>query len=665
MPTPTSTRGACPAYALDNRLPISITGTTTGAPNLISGASCGDGGGNAPDATYLLIAPADGRYSIDTEGSSLTTVLSVRAGSCAGAELACRASDSEVQAQVEVDLIAGQTVVIVVDAYGTYSGTYVLTVQGPPPLPTPAPTPGDCCTANATAGCASTVCAECVCAADPFCCNTQWDSVCAQETSGPCASSCSCGITSAETPTTTPLATSTASPTGTPIPSPRPIAILAPLDGSAVDTSSITVSGTVVAADTVVVNDVTAELDGTSFVATVSLVEGVNSITATATTATGSTSETIYIVLDTIPPPAPNMQLIATGLLGGGPGSVIGFASSVEADGLVFVTNSRTGETVTVNADGIGAFATALAAQAGDSLSIVVRDRAGNTGPPATRQVGNVGVSVDDVVSGVGSAGGQITIRGTFLSLSSGTVGVTANGIPGLVEGSQFVTRLPVEPSMTSVTLTVRDFSGVRSAVAIPISPPTSPPAPAIVLRATHPAGLVPLTTGFTYSSPVPIAHLRLDADSDGTSDADETTMDALAFTYTQSGLYLPRLSVTDAAGRSYTTVGIVHVADPAAMDARLQPVWQGVKDALRVGDVADAAQFVHSERRSAYLRAWNQLPVDTFSNVDQIMAQVQLMEVGPGAAQYDMRRDEGGQSFSYPVWFQLDQDGLWRLLRF
>jgi len=487
--------------------------------------------------------------------------------------------------------------------------------------------------------------------------------------------------TATDTPTNPPTATGTptltstrtvtntttppASPTDTPRLSPPPIAIVAPQDGSAFNASPITVGGTVLAAETVVVNDVTAELDGTSFVATVSLVEGVNPITATATTATGSTSQTIYVVLDTIPPPAPNMQLVATGLLGGGPASVIGFAGSVEADGSVTVTNSRTGKTVTVNADGIGAFATALVAQAGDPLSLVVTDRAGNTGPPGTRQVGSVGVGVSDAVSGVSAAGGEITIRGTLLSLPNGTAGVTANGIPGLVEGNQFVARLPVDPTMTSFTLTVRDFSGVLSAVAIPVSAPTSPPAPAIVLRATHPAGLVPLTTGFTYSSPVPLAHLALDVDGDGVPEADETTIDAFTFTYTQLGLYLPRLSVTDARGNSYTTVGIVHAADPAAMDARLQPVWQGVKDALRVGDLTSAAQFVHSDRRPAYLRAWSQLPVDTISSVDQIMTRVQLMEVGPGAAQYDMRRDESGQTFSYPVWFQLDQDGLWRGLKF
>jgi hypothetical protein len=54
-----------------------------------------------------------------------------------------------------------------------------------------------------------------------------------------------------------------------------------------------------------------------------------------------------------------------------------------------------------------------------------------------------------------------------------------------------------------------------------------------------------------------------------------------------------------------------------------------------------------------------------TLGGVDQIMTAIQLVEVGPAAAQYEMRRDESGDTFSYVVWFQLDQDGLWRALRF
>jgi len=49
----------------------------------------------------------------------------------------------------------------------------------PPPPPACGPGAGDCCSANATAGCDDIACCAAVCAADPFCCNFGWDGACA------------------------------------------------------------------------------------------------------------------------------------------------------------------------------------------------------------------------------------------------------------------------------------------------------------------------------------------------------------------------------------------------------------------------------------------------------------------------------------------------------
>lgn len=59
-----------------------------------------------------------------------------------------------------------------------------------------AATAGDCCSANGTPSCDDTICCNAVCADDPFCCETEWDSVCAGETAAlpaecpTCSSAC-------------------------------------------------------------------------------------------------------------------------------------------------------------------------------------------------------------------------------------------------------------------------------------------------------------------------------------------------------------------------------------------------------------------------------------------------------------------------------------------
>jgi hypothetical protein len=47
------------------------------------------------------------------------------------------------------------------------------------PPPPPCPGEGDCCEANGTPGCDDADCCTLVCLADPFCCDTAWDDVCA------------------------------------------------------------------------------------------------------------------------------------------------------------------------------------------------------------------------------------------------------------------------------------------------------------------------------------------------------------------------------------------------------------------------------------------------------------------------------------------------------
>ena len=49
-----------------------------------------------------------------------------------------------------------------------------------------APGAGDCCTGHATAACSDAACCELICAADSFCCNIEWDNTCAAQARTQC-----------------------------------------------------------------------------------------------------------------------------------------------------------------------------------------------------------------------------------------------------------------------------------------------------------------------------------------------------------------------------------------------------------------------------------------------------------------------------------------------
>ena len=52
--------------------------------------------------------------------------------------------------------------------------------------PAPCPAPGSCTVAHGNPGCDDAVCCEAVCDVDAFCCDTQWDSICANEATDIC-----------------------------------------------------------------------------------------------------------------------------------------------------------------------------------------------------------------------------------------------------------------------------------------------------------------------------------------------------------------------------------------------------------------------------------------------------------------------------------------------
>ena len=129
-----TTARPCAAVALPAAADVVVQGTTAGAADHSSGASCGYSGGGhgAPDLVFEYSAPAAGRYEIRTIAASFDAYLYVRADSCAPEqrELACDPVDGGGRdAAVSLDLVAGQHIAIIVDGRRPAGGTFTLQVS--------------------------------------------------------------------------------------------------------------------------------------------------------------------------------------------------------------------------------------------------------------------------------------------------------------------------------------------------------------------------------------------------------------------------------------------------------------------------------------------------------------------------------------------------------
>jgi hypothetical protein len=107
-----------------------VTGSTIGGTNVVP-VSCGYSLGS-PERTFTWTPDRSGTAVIDTCGPrTYDPILSLRAGSCGGEEIACNDDDDGecgLGSRIVVPVVAGETYVIVVDGYDGDAGQFTLQV---------------------------------------------------------------------------------------------------------------------------------------------------------------------------------------------------------------------------------------------------------------------------------------------------------------------------------------------------------------------------------------------------------------------------------------------------------------------------------------------------------------------------------------------------------
>ena len=103
------------------------TGTTVGQTDQWPSYCATDTSG---DTSYAWVAPAAGDYLISLAGSRYDTLLSIWTTD-GTTEAECNDDAGRIQSETYMTMKEGQMVIVVVDGYGAYAGTYTLSITGP------------------------------------------------------------------------------------------------------------------------------------------------------------------------------------------------------------------------------------------------------------------------------------------------------------------------------------------------------------------------------------------------------------------------------------------------------------------------------------------------------------------------------------------------------
>jgi hypothetical protein len=391
--------------------------------------------------------------------------------------------------------------------------------------------------------------------------------------------------------------------------------------------------------------------------------DGPQVLTATAADRAGNAaSDSITVTVDNTPP---TVSLSMPGIAGTASGLVaVTVAGSDDISGLELLTFLVDGMVRQASSVSPLTFMldTRLLAAGLHLFTATASDRAGNTATVSrSLTVQNLLVRITEPAPGATVASGQVLVRGT-VEAAGAEVGVVINGVPAAVLGTTFSALVPVTADTTSLTAVASLSSGATATSRISVSIAAAP-TPPVLLDAFPVGGAAPLRVTFAVQNNTgrPLVAFELDFDGDGVADFTSAAFTEPQTTYTGQGLFLATLRATDDQGQVYATSTLVSVGGMPA----LEPKWEGLKAALRSGDISTAVSFIHSASRPRYEAVFRRLTPEHLTMIDRYMTTITPVEVGPNGAEYAMRRERDGELLSFPVWFQVDSDGIWRLRSF
>ncbi|MCX4245515.1 hypothetical protein [Paraliomyxa miuraensis] len=118
---------ACADEDIGSTTGAAVTSGNTGGDDNDLDGSCGGAGGN--DRVITFTAPVAGTYTFDTFGSGYDTKLSLFSNCTT--EISCNDDAVGLQSQLQLDMAAGQTVLVVVDGFNGATGAWVLNITAP------------------------------------------------------------------------------------------------------------------------------------------------------------------------------------------------------------------------------------------------------------------------------------------------------------------------------------------------------------------------------------------------------------------------------------------------------------------------------------------------------------------------------------------------------
>jgi hypothetical protein len=253
---------------------------------------------------------------------------------------------------------------------------------------------------------------------------------------------------------------------------------------------------------------------------------------------------------------------------------------------------------------------------------------------------------------------GTMVVQGTVNA--TGGVGVSVNGFPALINGSQWAVEVPVDSSTQVLSATASVIGGDATTIAMPIT--TSGALNQLVRVQAEPTdGVAPFAVTWRVSNGTgrQLVQYELDPTGSGLFDSPTASLDGTQRNYSVPGLWFPTVRATDDQGTTYMATTVVLASDPGAVTAQFQGLWTGFTSRLQGGDVPGALSFVAPALRSRLEPVFQQLG-GALSGIAASFGSVHVTDRAGDLAEAVLIQQESSGPALYSIQFRRDSLGRW-----
>jgi len=286
-----------------------------------------------------------------------------------------------------------------------------------------------------------------------------------------------------------------------------------------------------------------------------------------------------------------------------------------------------------------------------------------------TRAVPPISLSVLEPAGDLTVTAPEILVQGVATNPAGNETGITVNGIPAQVHGDVFfVNNLALQDGENVIRVKALDSDGNTAETSVKVFFDAAEPFSWIEMQANDAAGLVPFNTTLVAETHLlfrPAGKPVLTISGPGTVAENRISATEIELEFTVPGVYTLTYAVTGGQDILLEKKIMVQALNREALASALTKKWHSMTNALMAGDVQQALSYFVAGSRARYEKIFSAMDSSKRKNVFGSISEIQIDSFYGRVVRCGAIRAGSRGTFSYPLTFVKDEDGIWKIMSF